>query len=124
MTEVELLTKQVDMLKQTMKTIAMDKKTPKWIVDLCYKTAMESKKLKESFNTETGVVHEFIPGAIVKDHGNIFVGQERNFTWKVLSYSTTLEGINLWNLEIVNGDDGHPAGTQFHNMAENLFYFA
>lgn len=120
MTELELVRKQRAILSDTLKEIATNNRTPSWISELCRVGVSKARALELDKNCSC--VHEkkgekqspIVPGDIVRG-----TDPSDKCSYQVVSLSTTIDNVNLWNIRILKGDKNSPAGLIVNNVPEN-----
>lgn len=121
MTELELVKQQRTILLEALKTIATNTKTPKWISELCKREVTKARSLSTTEQEPvqyTGAQNaSFEPGDIVRP-----VDETDKCVYQIVSLSTNIEGVNLWNIRILKGDRNNPVGFVVSNVPETKFH--
>ena len=113
MTELELVKEQRHILSETLKKIATNRNTPAWICETCRLGIDKARTLETNCSTDSVT---FSVGDIVSN-----IDRKDKCKYQLLSISTELDGIRLWNVRIVSGDRNNPPGLTVCNIPENKF---
>lgn len=125
MTELELITKQRDIFLNALKTIATNKRTPDWISKYCRNEVTKARELKQNesgddkdiLTKEQILSAPFEPGDLVRNYD-----EKDKCVYQIVRLSTTIDGVNLWDLRIIKGDDKNPVNHIVPNVPENKFH--
>lgn len=109
---------QRDLLFAAIKKVATDRRTPGWILDVLSKAAMDAKnlarKLPDSLDTnDVSSTKSLEPGVLARN-----IDSKDSCLYKVLDISTEIQGIKLFTVQIIEGNDKNPAGMIIHNVPE------
>ncbi len=119
MTEVELLKRQRAILSNALRTIATNNRTPAWISDICKKEVSKARALESQDEDSPRTQQDFSalePGDIVRN-----TDSKDKCVYQLVRVSTTLDGIRLWDIRILKGDERNPQGLLVNNVPENKF---
>lgn len=116
MTEIEIIRQQRDILFNSCKSVATDKKCPDWISKILSQAAMNAKKLQEGFvPNDTEISKTLELNAIVKSN-------KPNDTclYKIINVGIIIQDVQLFDVVIVKGNSKNPEGCVIHNVPATM----
>ncbi len=121
-TVIENYKKQRDLLFNACRDVAINQRTPKWIIDVLQKAVIEAKKLNEIVKTD----NEPIVNRPVQVGDEVWCHTLDNTTHRVLIERETdlIEGIRLFTIRVLKGaENGRKSGSIVYNIPENWLSF-
>lgn len=128
MTEVESLIQQRSILLNTLKEIATSKRTPSWISEMCKRGVMRAREVRVDKapveQVETATPQQTAANNATIEVGDLVYGNDAGdkCVYAVVRLSTTIDGMNLWDIQVVKGDAHDVVGNVHHNVPENKFH--
>lgn len=109
---------QRDLLFEAIKKVATDRRTPGWILDVLSKAAMDAKNLARKIpdsldDDKVSSTKSLEVGSLARN-----IDKSDKCVYKILDLSTEVQGIRLFNVQIVEGNTKNPAGMLIHNVPE------
>lgn len=120
MDNIDIVKQQRDILFNACKNIAKDKKCPDWISKILTNTAMNAKKLQNNEqiakqDSAYALSKELAVGAIVKS--NV---KNDSCLYKILKEGFVVQDIQLYDVQIVKGNEKNPEGHIVHNVPATM----
>jgi len=118
MTEIDIIRQQRDLLFESCKKVATDKKCPDWIAKILSSAAMNAKKMQENVTETTSeftLSKELGLNAIVKSNK-----KSDSCIYKIVRVGDIIQDIQLYDVVIIKGNTQNPEGTVIHNVPASM----
>ena len=119
MTELEIIRKQRDILFESCKKVATDKKCPDWIAKILGSAVTTARKLQETEKVEStnplALSKELALDAIVKSNisGDTCI-------YKIIRVGDVIQDVQLYDVQIVKGNSKNPDNLVIHNVPSTM----
>lgn len=119
MTELEIIRKQRDILFESCKKVATDKKCPDWIAKILGSAVVTARKLQETEKVESSnslaLSKELALNAIVKSNisGDTCI-------YQIIRVGDVIQDIQLYDVKIIKGDSKNPDNLVIHNVPSTM----
>lgn len=119
MTEIEIIRQQRDILFESCKKVATDKKCPDWIAKILSSAVINIRKLQESEKIESSnplaLSKELALDAIVKSYisGDTCI-------YKIIRVGDVIQDVQLFDVQIVKGNSKNPDNLVIHNVPSTM----
>ena len=119
MTEIELIRKQRDILFESCKKVATDKKCPDWIAKILGSAVVTARKFQETEKVESSnplaLSKELTLDAIVKSNisGDTCI-------YKIIRVGDVIQDVQLYDVQIVKGNSKNPDNLVIHNVPSTM----
>ena len=112
---------QRDILFEACKKVATAQNCPKWIADLLRTEVMRAKQLKEEFPSLSNDQESHVPAQPLQVNEIVVINNNgARCVAKLLNETIPVDGIRLFDVQVVENSKNHNIGTIFHNVPETL----
>lgn len=120
MTEVDIIRAQRDLLFESCKKVATNKKCPDWIAKILSSAVMQAKKIQETeidedANSVLKLSKELGLDALVKSNK-----KSDSCIYKIIRVGDVIQDIQLYDVVIVRGNKQNPEGSIIHNVPATM----
>jgi hypothetical protein len=112
---------QRDILFEACKKVATAQNCPKWIADLLRTEVMRAKQLKEEFPSLSNDQESHVPDQPLQVNEIVVINNNgARCVAKLLNEAIPVDGIRLFDVQVVENSKNHNIGTIFHNIPETM----
>lgn len=120
MTEVDIIRQQRDLLFESCKKVATNKKCPDWIAKILSSAVMQAKKIQDteiesSESNQFTLSKELALDALVKSNK-----KSDTCIYKIIRVGDIIQDIQLYDVVIVRGNKQNPEGSIIHNVPATM----